>query len=192
VTPRHYAPVSVLTVDFIDFSALVARIEPGVIVSELNDIYSAFDRIGEQFGCERIKTIGDVYITVAGVPDRTEEHAIAIANTAVRFVRYLAQRNESHPNQWRCRIGAASGIVIGSVVGVQKYIYDVFGPAVTLAQRLRLLAEPMTICADASIANQLDDRFELAALGQRDLGSGAVTEVFRMTERSNPGRAGHA
>ncbi len=122
---------------------------PGVIVSELNDVYSALDRIGEQFGCERIKTNGDIYMIVSGVPDAMDGHAIAIASAAVRSIRYLAQRNESHPNQCHCRIGCASGPVIGSVVGVQKYIYDVFGPAVMRAKRLRWeVAQPMSVAIE--------------------------------------------
>lgn len=193
VTPRLYDPVSVLTVDFVGFGEMIERVDPGVIVSELNDIYTAFDRIGEQFGCERIKTIGDVYVyvTVARVPDAVGDHAIAVANVAVRLVRYLRQRNESHPNAWRCRIGLASGAVIGSVVGVQKYLYDVFGPAVTRAQRLRLLAEPMSICADAAAVAALDGRFDLASLGLCELADGSRIEVWRMAElapASSPGR----
>jgi adenylate cyclase len=190
VTPRLYDPVSVLTVDFAGFGQAVERMEPGVIVSELNDIYSAFDRIGEQFGCERIKTIGDVYVTVAGVPDPAEEHGQAVANAAVRFLRYLAQRNASHPNAWAARIGLASGPVIGSVVGVQKYIYDVFGPAVTRAQRLRLICPPMSACADAATAAAVGERFALAPRGRQDLGDGAEAEVFALTEAA-PRRADH-
>ena len=189
VTPRLYQPVSVLTVDFSGFGEMIERVDPGVIVSELNDIYTAFDRIGEQFGCERIKTIGDVYVTVAGVPDAVDDHAAAVGNVAVRLIRYLRQRNESHPNAWRCRIGLASGAVIGSVVGVQKYIYDVFGPAVTRAQRLRLLAQPMSICADAGAVASLNGRFEMESLGPRDLGDGSRIEVWRMGEPAMAGPA---
>jgi adenylate cyclase len=189
VTPRLYPSVSVLTVDFQGFGRTVETLDPGVIVSELNDIYTAFDRIGEQFGCERIKTIGDMYVTVAGVPDPMDDHAGAVASAALRFLRYLARRNESHPTPWMGRVGAASGAVIGSVVGVQKYLYDVFGPAVTRAQRLRLVAEPMTILADASLAALLDGRFERAALGTRDIG-GEAAELWRIGEAAAAGRAG--
>jgi adenylate cyclase len=80
--------------------------------------------------------------------------------------------------------------VIGSVVGVQKYIYDVFGPAVTRAQRLRLLAEPMTICADAGAVAALDGRFDLDSLGPRDLGDGSRIEVWRMSEPAPAGARG--
>jgi adenylate cyclase len=181
VTPRLYDPVSVLTLDFAGFADLVASADPAVIVSELNDIYSAFDRIGEQFGCERIKTIGDAYITVSGLPDPVPDHVRSVASAAVRFVRYLRHRNESHPIKWHCRIGIASGAVIGSVVGVQKYIYDVFGPAVIQALRLRAQAEPLSVVCDASVAGHLDGRFDAAPMGSRELG-GRGHELFRMSE----------
>lgn len=184
VTPRLYKPVSVLTLDFAGFAhEMVTSLDPAVIVSELNDIYSAFDRIGEQFGCERIKTIGDAYITVSGMPDPTPDHARSVANAAARFVRYLARRNGSHPIQWQCRIGLASGAVIGSVVGVQKYIYDVFGPAVTESLRLRAQAEPMAVLASNEVADQLGDRFVVApAGGETSGGAGTVFEVSMATE----------
>ena len=180
VTPRVYKPVSVLTLDFHGFGELAATLDLGLIVSELNDIYSAFDRIGEQFGCERIKTIGDSYITVSGMPDAQPDHAISVSNAAVRFLRYLKQRNESHPIEWNCRIGISSGAVIGSVVGVQKYIYDVFGPAVTRALRIRSHAEPMTIAADSAIADAVDTRFGGVSIGQHEIGGESKTEIFRL------------
>lgn len=183
VTPRLYEPVSVLTLDFAGFEqTIVALHDPAVIVSELNDIYSAFDRIGEQFGCERIKTIGDAYITVSGMPDATPEHARSVANAAVRFVRYLNRRNETHPIQWQCRIGIATGAVIGSVVGVQKYIYDVFGPAVSQALRLRTHAAPMTILAGSVIAGLVGDRFSSMPVPAMDDGE----RVFRIEMMTEP------
>lgn len=172
VTPRLYDPVSVLALDFAGFTDMVANHEPGVIVSELNDIYSAFDKIGEQFGCERIKTVGDAYITVSGLPDPQPDHASSVANAAVRFLRYLEHRNSSHPIQWNCRIGLAAGNVIGSVVGVQKYIYDVFGPAVTRALQLRDSAKGMTISTDASVADLLGDGFNAIPSAAETAGAG--------------------
>ncbi|MBO9398542.1 adenylate/guanylate cyclase domain-containing protein [Shimia sp. R9_1] len=182
VTPQLYDPVSVLMLDFVGFTDMVASADPSVTVTELNDIYSAFDRIGEQFGCERIKTIGDAYITVAGLPDPTPDHARAVANAAIRFVRYLERRNTSHPNQWRCRIGIASGAVVGSVVGIQKYVYDIFGPAVNLATRLQEFAEPMQISVQDEVAATLKDQFDLQALGAKDIRGFDRQEVWRLLD----------
>jgi class 3 adenylate cyclase len=165
VTPQTYDPVSVVAVDFVGFDEMAAEIGPSVMVSEMNDIYASFDRIGEQFGCERIKTVGDAYVAICGLPEPAEGHAAAAANSALRFVRYLARRNETHDHKWRCRVGIACGSVIGSVVGIQKYVYDVFGPAVNLAGRLREQAEPMTVMGAALPAEGLGDDIKVSGAG---------------------------
>ena len=119
-------------------------------MAELNDIFSAFDRIVEMFGCERIKTFGDAYLAVSGLPGGERRPCgLEIARVALRMRRYIERRNASHPTPWLCRIGINTGPVIGSIVGVQKYVYDIFGPAVNLAARLEALSEPMqiTLCA---------------------------------------------
>ncbi|MDJ0640555.1 MAG: adenylate/guanylate cyclase domain-containing protein [Paracoccaceae bacterium] len=182
VAPRVFESVSVLTLDFAGFDAILAAHEPAVIVSELNDIYTAFDRIGEQFGCERVRTTGDSYFAVSGVPDPVRDHSGSIANTAVRFLRYLERRNQTHPISWEARVGLASGPVIGSVVGVQKYIYDVFGPAVAAADTIRLAAQPMGIAAHSSIADLLDSRFSVRAIDDVGSTAPAATEAYALTE----------
>ncbi|MEM1007270.1 MAG: adenylate/guanylate cyclase domain-containing protein [Pseudomonadota bacterium] len=182
VTPQLYDPISVLMLDFVGFTDMVVSQDPSVTVTELNDIYSAFDRIGEQFGCERIKTIGDAYITVAGLPDPTPDHAKAIANTAIRFLRYLKRRNLSHPHQWRCRIGLASGSVVGSVVGIQKYVYDIFGPAVNLASRLQEFSEPMQIAVHDDVASALIDQFDLKNMGPAHIRGFGEQDIWRLSD----------
>ncbi|MEM9332706.1 MAG: adenylate/guanylate cyclase domain-containing protein, partial [Pseudomonadota bacterium] len=144
-----------------------------------------FDRIGEQFGCERIKTIGDAYITVAGLPDPTPDHAKSIANTAIRFVRYLNRRNKSHPHQWHCRIGLSTGSVVGSVVGIQKYVYDIFGPAVNLATRLQEFSDPMQISVQDEVAKVLKDQFDLKSLGSKTIRGFGDQEIWRLADTQN-------
>lgn len=180
VTPQTYDPVAVLSLDFVDFGAMADAIGPSVVVSEINDIYAAFDRIGEQFGCERIKTVGDSYIAICGLPEPADNPAEAVANSAVRFVRYLARRNDTHPHAWRCRIGIAKGAVIGSVVGIQKYVYDVFGPAVNLAQGFRAHAGPMEIICAQSIERDVADGFGVAAIGERAIEDFGPMQLLRL------------
>ncbi|AXI45616.1 adenylate cyclase [Sulfitobacter sp. SK012] len=184
VTPQMYDPVSVLMLDFVGFTDMVVSQDPSVTVTELNDIYSAFDRIGEQFGCERIKTIGDAYITVAGLPDPTPDHAKAIANTAIRFVRYLTRRNLSHPHQWHCRIGLSTGSVVGSVVGIHKYVYDIFGPAVNLASRLQEFSEPMQISVQDDVAHVLKDQFDLENVGAKTIRGFGEQDVWLLSDNN--------
>jgi adenylate cyclase len=149
-TPQRYDAASVLMLDFVGFTEMAISQDPSALIAELNDIFTSFDRIVEQFGCERIKTIGDAYMAVSGIPEATPDHAQNIAKAALLFVRYLARRNASHAQQWQCRVGIASGPVIGSIVGIHKYVYDIFGPAVNLAARMETFSGPMeiTLCED--------------------------------------------
>jgi class 3 adenylate cyclase len=169
VTPQLYENVSVVMLDFIGFTRMVAEEDPNIIVSELNEIFTSFDRISEHFGCERIKTMGDAYLAVSGMPDPNPDHARAVANCAIRFVRYLERRNHSSSRKWQCRVGIAMGPVVGSVVGVQQYVYDIFGPAVNLASRLQAFAEPMSIVAHDEMKEMLAEEFSLTDLGPREV-----------------------
>ncbi len=152
-----------------------------------NDIFSAFDRITELFGGERVKTIGDAYMAVAGIPEATPDHAHALARCALRMKRYLDKRNSATPEQWRCRIGIATGPLIGSIVGIQKYVYDVFGPAVNLASRLEGVAEPMQIVVSEETQGLIRDDFSCAPLGDIDL-KGFGTQALWSLEGESPER----
>jgi class 3 adenylate cyclase len=169
VTPQLYEDVSVLMLDFVSFTDFAARTDPTVTLGELNDIFTAFDRIAEQYGCERIKTIGDAYLAVAGMPEPSVDHARAVANCAVRFIRYLERRNQSHQYKWEARVGLGTGAAVGSVVGIQKYVYDVFGPAVNMAARLQVFAKPMSIVAPDSMKESLVEEFQLSDLGPQEV-----------------------
>jgi len=169
VSPQLYRNVSVLMLDFVGFTEFTEKNDATVTLGELNDIFTAFDRISEQFGVERIKTIGDAYMAVAGMPEETPDHASAIASCAVRFLRFLERRNRSHHFKWEARIGLGSGAAVGSVVGVQKYVYDVFGPAVNMAARLEVFAQPMKIVAPVGMKYDLIDGFQIDEIGAYDI-----------------------
>lgn len=185
VTPQLYKNVSVLLLDFVGFTDFAENNDPTVTLGELNDIFTAFDRISEQFGCERIKTIGDAYLAVAGMPEPAPDHAIAVANCAIRFLRYLERRNQSHRYKWKARIGLASGSVVGSVVGVQKYVYDVFGPAVNLASRLQMFARPMAIVAPTTMKYELIDEFHIGEIGVHDLKGLGKVELMNVEGKAS-------
>nr|NIP87737.1 adenylate/guanylate cyclase domain-containing protein [Gammaproteobacteria bacterium]NIV73449.1 adenylate/guanylate cyclase domain-containing protein [Gammaproteobacteria bacterium] len=139
-----------------------------------------FDRIVEQFGCERIKTLGDAYVAVCGIPEPVPDHAQHIAEVALRFVRYLERRNESQTQKWRCRIGLGSDPVIGSIVGVQKYVYDIFGPGVNLAARMEALSDPMEISLSGEMARVLAPKFRVEDQGEVELKGFGVRRRFTL------------
>ena len=183
-TPHHFDKVSILMLDFARFTNMALSHDASALVSELNDIFTAFDRIVENFGCERIRTIGDSYMAVAGVPDAAADHAESIAKVALRMRRYIERRNSAHREQWRCRIGINAGPVIGSLVGVQKYVYDLFGPGANLAARMESLSEPMKITLCDDMYDLLKNDFILAPREEMNVkGFGNKTLYFLECER---------
>lgn len=144
-TPSFFDEVSVMFLDFVGFTKMPVSKQPMQLIAELNDIFSTFDQIVEHHCCERIKTIGDAYLAVAGMPSANPDHALDITNAAIKIIGYLKRRNLTHPISWTCRIGIHTGSVVGSVVGIRKYIYDVFGDGVNTASRMQSLSEPMRI-----------------------------------------------
>jgi adenylate cyclase len=165
-TPNRFDEVTIVMLDFVGFTSMAISEDAGAIITELNDIFSTFDRIVETFNCERLKTIGDAYIAVAGVPEPNPDHAQSIARVALRMRRYLERRNAAHPTQWNARFGINTGTVIGSLVGIQRYVYDLFGPGVNLAARMEALSEPMRITVSQTTRDLIEDDFILSERGE--------------------------
>jgi adenylate cyclase len=187
-TPHTFDDVSVLMLDFAGFTDMAISRDPGALIAELNDVFTSFDRIVEHFNCERIKTIGDAYMAVAGMPEADPEHPIHLAKVALRMRSFLERRNHTGAHQWRCRIGIASGPVIGSIVGIQKFVYDIFGPTVNIASRLETFAEPGQILVSAEMAQSIQDDFVLRSLGENQLKGFGTVEIFALEDEAREGR----
>jgi adenylate cyclase len=185
VTPQVFDQATILLLDFVGSTEMTISRDPGGLITELNDIFTVFDRICELFGCERIRTIGDAYMAVSGLPEPTPEHAHNIARVALRMLRYIERRNAAHPEEWLCRIGIHSGPVIGSLVGVQKYVYDIFGPGVNMAARMESLSEAMKITASADTEALIREEFQLTFRGDYEV-KGFGTQSLYFLERELP------
>lgn len=188
-TPQRFDQASILMLDFVGFTDMAISEDAAAIITELNDIFTTFDRIVETFGCERLKTIGDAYVAVSGVPESAPEHAQSIARVALRMRRYLERRNTAHPIEWRARFGINTGPVIGSLVGIQKYVYGLFGPGVNLAARMEAMSEPMRITVSHATYELLKDDFILSERGEHDVkGFGPQPLYFLEGEIRGAGR----
>lgn len=165
VAPQRFDSATILMLDFEGFTDMAVSREPSALIAQLNDIFSAFDRIVELFGCERMKTMGDAYMAVAGIPEQSSDHAENIARVALRMRRYLEKRNASHPEPWLARMGVHTGTVVGSIVGVQKYVYDIFGPGVNMASRMETCADPMQIVISEDTFGLIGHQFLTTDLG---------------------------
>jgi class 3 adenylate cyclase len=179
-TPKRYDDCSLLILDFVGFTEMAITEDPAGLISELNDIFTAFDRIVEQFGCERLKTIGDSYIAVSGIPEANPDHANNIAGVALRILHFLQRRNRTHHQKWECRIGINSGAVIGSIVGIQKYVYDIFGPGINLAARMEAQADAMEIVLCEEMRQRLSPLFEVEEIGLREIRGFGEKRLFRL------------
>ena len=143
--PEGFSNVSVFFSDVVNFTTLSTGLEPKFLIKELSDIFTNFDKIAERYHCQRIKTIGDAYLCVAGMPVPDPRHAQNLVNAALEMLDYLNIRNETTKIQWRIRVGIHTGSVVGGIVGTQKYLYDVFGDTVNTASRMESNSEPMRV-----------------------------------------------
>jgi class 3 adenylate cyclase len=174
VIADHHADVTVIFTDFVGFTGISAALPPPVLIEELNALYSAFDEICADAGVEKIKTIGDAFLAVAGLPGGAPDHAAAGADAALRMCDAVAARSDLRGG-WRIRIGLDRGPVVAGVIGSSKFAYDVWGSTVNMASRLEGASEAGRITVSAAVAEGLRDRYELEPRGELDLkGLGAI------------------
>ena len=128
--------VTILFADIVDFTDLSTKVSPNQLVSMLNEIFSCFDMLADQFGLEKIKTIGDAYMVVGGLPTPRDDHAEAIAEMALAMQREITAFKRDDGKSFRLRIGINTGPVVAGVIGIRKFIYDLWGDAVNIASRM--------------------------------------------------------
>ncbi|MFP4025130.1 MAG: adenylate/guanylate cyclase domain-containing protein [Thiohalospira sp.] len=157
--PELFNNVTVYLSDIVDFTQKAAKISPKELINELNDIFKGFDEIMEKHHCERIKTVGDGYMAVCGMPVPNKNHAENIVKAAIEIIQFLTERNKKNPQQWEIRIGIDTGDVVGGIIGTKKYIYDVFGDTINTASRLEQTSEPMRIHITENTYNLVKDKF---------------------------------
>ncbi|MES2778830.1 MAG: adenylate/guanylate cyclase domain-containing protein [Bacteroidota bacterium] len=134
---KQYNHVSVLFTDFVNFTGLSERMTPTELVQEIHRNFTAFDAIIEKHGLEKIKTIGDAYMAVCGLPNEMPDHAQRVVKAALDILNYM----EHSGSTFQIRMGIHSGDVVAGIVGVKKYAYDIWGDAVNTAARMEQNSE---------------------------------------------------
>ena len=135
-TPVCFEKAAVFFSDLVGFTRISSKMSPVELIAELNDLFTIYDEIIESNNCERIKTIGDAYMAVSGMSEDSTFYADNIVKSAIEILCFLKQRVNKSQYPWATTIGIDSGEVVGGVVGVKKYIYDIFGSTVNMASRL--------------------------------------------------------
>ncbi len=137
VIADEYSEATILFADIVDFTGLAVRTKPRDLINLLNKVFSAFDRLTQRHGLEKIKTIGDAYMVVGGLPVPQTDHATAIADMALEMHAEAARLGQELGEPLGLRIGIDSGPVVAGVIGEQKFAYDLWGDAVNTASRMQ-------------------------------------------------------
>ena len=162
---EHFEEATILFADIVGFTSLSARMDPLQLVAGLNQIFSAFDHLTEKYELEKIKTIGDAYKVVGGLPTARPDHAEAIANMALDMQHYMQDVENVFGESLQIRIGINTGSVIAGVIGIKKFIYDLWGDAVNVASRMESHGKPGYIQVTAATYAKLKDKYILEPRG---------------------------
>ncbi len=165
----HFPEVSVLFADIVDFTVMSSGMSPKPLVTLLDDLFTQFDELARQHRVEKIKTIGDCYMAVCGVPDPRPDHAVALAEMALEMIDCLRQFNASRGTSIRLRIGMHTGPVVAGVIGRSKFIYDLWGDTVNTASRMESTGLPNRVQVTEQMQRALAPQFELSERGEVDV-----------------------
>ncbi len=177
--PKKLDLISVMFTDFVGFTDISNKISPEKLISELNELFTKFDEFTEQYGSERIKTIGDAYMCVSGLKDSSVSPAQNALKIARAIIEYLKGRNSSAEIEWNIRIGIATGPAVGGIVGTKKYLFDLFGDTVNTAARMESHSFRQKINVEQNTYDQLKEFTEFEARGLvRVKGKGKMNMYF--------------
>ena len=173
-------PVTVLFADIEGFTRIAARLSPVRLVTDLDRLVSAFDELATVLGVEKIKTVGDAYLAVAGVPEPRADHADAAAELAWRMNETATALGPELGADYRLRVGLHSGPVLAGVIGRRKFSYDVWGDTVNVASRLQQLSVPGEVTISSATAAALGSRWRTLPLGEVELRGRGGFETHRL------------
>lgn len=182
VKAKYYEQATVLFTDFVDFAKMSSELSAHETVSLIDSYYRAFDKIVEQHNIEKIKTIGDAYMAVGGVPAFVENHAAQTVSAALAIRDYVlgesVRRNEQGLPAFQIRIGVHTGPVVAGVVGAKKFAYDVWGDTVNLAARMEQNSIPGKVNISDSTYGLIKNMFNVSQRGQIEIKHGISVEMY--------------
>jgi class 3 adenylate cyclase len=167
-----YQEATVLFADIAAFTAWVRGTDPARVVRLLDDLFTRFDAAANEIGVEKIKTIGDAYMAVAGAPQPSPDHADSAMRLAQRMLVETSEWCLQHQVDLELRIGLASGAVVGGVIGQRRILFDLWGDTVNIAQRMEASGIPGRIQVASSTRDRLSDdyRFESREVDVKGIG----------------------
>lgn len=190
VAPQVYPDVTVLFSDMVDFTRHSQTLTPDLLIAELNDIFTLFDAIIIEEGGERIKTIGDAYLAVAGMHPAgsggvsVDDAPTRMVRAAIRMRDAVSERSKqpSAAIPWQVRIGIHTGEVIGGIVGTRKYLFDIFGDTVNTASRMESISAPMDITISEATLARVSTSIRHEPRGSIEVKGKGTMDVSRVIE----------
>lgn len=179
-----FSDVSVLFADLVGFTNFASNKTATETVKVLNQIFSQFDQLSLQHGLEKIKTIGDAYMVVGGLPEPQENHAEAIAQMALDMQAAVASFNAKNNHSFSLRIGINIGGVVAGVIGLTKFSYDLWGDTVNVAHRMESNGIPGEIQVTAAVYERLKDKFAFKMRGAIEIKGKGEMIVYLLLGRS--------
>jgi len=183
VSAESFPEVTVFFADVVGFTSLAAEVEPRAVAKLLNELFGMLDELADKYRLEKIKTIGDCYMAVAGVPERSPTHAQQMADLALEAIARLNARNQESPRKLQIRIGMHSGTVVAGIIGSKKFAYDLWGDVVNVTNRLQGSAEPMRIHVSESLYARLSESYTFEERGEIDLKNRGRLRTFNLVGR---------
>ena len=179
----RFDAATVLFSDLVGFTEISSQMDPTQLVENLNRLFSRFDSLTKENGVEKVKTIGDAYMVVAGVPDPMPGHMEACADMALAMVAALEEINPTLSKPFEIRIGLETGPVVAGIIGRNKYVYDVWGATVNYASRYESYSLPGHIHISEQLARPLMDKFDCQSRGLLRMRSIGEVETFFLKGR---------
>ena len=170
--------VAVLFADIVEFTELADDFSPEEIVESLNSLFSRFDEKAKLCGIEKIKTIGDAYMAVCGLPEPTEDYATKIVNFAQIMYDELAEYNKTARTPFEIRIGINCGPVVAGVIGKSKFIYDLWGDTVNVASRMEALCPKGEILITENVKEACGDKITIETVREFEVKGKGVMTVY--------------
>ena len=177
--------VTVLFADIVGFTRFTAGVSPGRLVVLLNEIFTSFDDIADNRGLEKIKTIGDAYMVVAGAPVPAEDHVERAAHMALDMLDALSDFNRRNGYSLKMRIGINSGAVVAGVIGKRKFIYDLWGDTVNTASRMESHGMDGYVQMTDATRKRLDEKFTMQERGVIDVKGIGQMNTWLLTGRTD-------
>ena len=187
VHPKVYRHSTILFTDVVRFSRLSVHLDPVTLIRRLDSYVTLHDRIMDEFGIEKIKTIGDSYMCVSGIPSKKASHAVDCCLAALNLLHVLDEmrrdpktvaREDLDLNNWSFRIGIHTGPCISGMIGYKKYTFDIWGDSVNIASRMEAASEPGKINISEDTYKEVKDLFDCTYRGTHEVAKIGPVDMY--------------